>query len=105
MKYLLLLPYLLTIGVLPVHSQAVTIDPGCYISFETGQCQEAESNFIWLNYGPIANKGVYGAPVAALIDQAIADRALLEDWIAYAERLEKRLKLWKHRARSATLHR
>lgn len=100
MKYLLLLPYLLTIGVLPVHGQATTIDPGCYISFETYQCQEVESDFVWVNYGPLENKVIYGTPVAALINQAVEDRALLEEWIQYAEKLEKRIKLWKRRARS-----
>lgn len=83
--------YLLLSLLIPVmaQAQATTIDPGCYISFTTGQCQEQEKNFVWLNYGPEENKVVYGAPVAALINQALNDRELLEDWIAYAEKLKR----------------
>lgn len=82
------------------HAQPSEIQPGCYISFDTYQCQEPEENFLWVNYGPEENKVIYGTPVAALINQAVEDRALLEEWIQYAEKLEKRIKLWKRRARS-----
>lgn len=95
MRYLLLTLLIPSI----VSAQAVTIDPGCYISFQTYQCQEQENDFVWVDYGALENKAIYGAPVAALINQAVEDRDLLNQWIEYAERLEKRIKLWKHRAR------
>lgn len=98
MKYLFLSLLLPSI----CYAQAFTIGQGCFLEFETGECQEAQDNFRWVDYGNLSNQAIYGFPVAALINQAREDRALLQDWIDYATRLEGRNKKLKRSLR--TLH-
>lgn len=101
MRYLLLLPYLLTLGATEIQAQASTVEEGCYIEFATGECQESKGS-LWINYGPSKNINTYGAPVGMLLNQAVKDRERLLDWIAYAHKLEKRNKKLKVRARPAS---
>lgn len=95
--------YLLAI-LLPALAFAETrtpISPGCYVSFQTMQCQENEpGTFYWNDYGWLENEHIYGAPVAALINQAVEARALLDDWIEYAEAKEKRAKFLRGRLKT-----
>lgn len=99
MKYLpILLTYLLTLGATFVEAQVSTLEEGCYLEFSTGQCQESPGS-LWINLGPSKNIDTYGAPVGMLLNQVVDDRALLLDWIAYAQKLEKRNKKLKVRAR------
>ncbi len=99
MKLAYLLPfYLLTIGVTEIHAQVSTLEEGCYLEFSTGECQESKGS-LWINLGPSKNIDTYGAPVGMLLNQVVDDRALLLDWIAYAQKLEKRNKKLKVRAR------
>lgn len=72
-------------------AQAQTMDQGCFLSFQTGECQEPK-DFIWIDFGRDANKHTYGAPVAGLLNQAVRDRRQLLKWIRYSEKLEGKVR-------------
>lgn len=77
-------------------AQAQTMDQGCFLSFETGQCQEP-TEFIWIDFGRDANKHTYGAPVAGLLNQAVRDRKQLLRWVAYSRKLERRVRILRNK--------
>ena len=96
MKHLLLFTLLspaIALWLMPCVSlgQAQTVEQGCYLEFSTGQCQES-LEALWIDYGKEPNTQVYGAPVASLLNQAVADRKLLLKWVKWSEHLEKRNK-------------
>lgn len=60
------------------------VPPGCWVAFNSpGGCYEPEDTPLWSNYGRQENIYFYGMPVGRLLNQAVDDRALLEEWIAY----------------------
>jgi hypothetical protein len=58
------------------------IQAGCFVSWETGQCQEP-TEFYWSHFGRTNNEYLYGKPVGDLLTAVVR-------WQRYAEDLEAR---------------
>lgn len=63
-----------------VSYEKTPIEPGCFISYETSECQEP-GDFFWRHYGRVSNEYAYGAPVGQLLTTTVR-------WIRYAKALE-----------------
>jgi hypothetical protein len=102
MKYLLaiLLPALAFADPRDVPSTTDPVPAGCFVAYsEPYGCYESESP-LWQSYGEEENIWVYGAPIGMLLNQVMADRALVWEWIDEAERLQKRAKFLRAKLRT-----